>query len=76
MFASMIHNAGYGWYGTIKTAAQTLATTHDDNASLKQQVDTSETIIQDVIANGIRNRYRKQTPDEQARTELFWYIRP
>ena len=39
MFASMIHNAGYGWYGTIKTAAQTLATTHDDNGMvpLKQR---------------------------------------
>lgn len=76
MFASMIHNAGYGWYGTIKTAAQTLATTHDDNAFIEATGGHIRDNYSGRYATGIRNRYRKQTPDEQARTELFWYIRP
>ncbi len=78
MFASMIHNAGYGWYRVpSKTALLTLAA-HDDNALLEATGGPSETITQDVMPayKSIRNRYRKQTPDEQARTELFWYIRP
>ena len=76
MFASMIHNAGYGWYGTLKDAAQILATTHDDNAFIEATGGHVRDHYSGRYATGIRNRYRKQTPEEQARTELFWYFRP
>ena len=67
----MIHNAGYGWYGTIKTAAQTLATTHDDNAFIEATGGHVRDNYSGRYANGIQKPLPQTNAWRTSQTELF-----
>lgn len=77
LVSGMIHNAGKAWYPVIRDAANEVKASgnFDDNAFIEKIGGWVRDNYSGVYTSSIRNRYRHQTPDEQARTELFTYMK-
>lgn len=77
LVSGMIHNAGKAWYPVIRDAANEVKASgsFDDNTFIEKIGGWVRDNYSGVYKNSIRNRYRKQTPDEQARTEIFTYTK-